>query len=428
MRRKAWVDTNPPKDLVRMVLEHEHSWRFPRIAGIITTPTLRSDGSLLDAAGYDVRTELFLWPGVTLPLVPTNPTFDQAREGLAKLKGLLGEFSFQQQKPGLDRAVALAGILTALLRGSLPTAPIILVRASTPGTGKSYLVDVIATLATGQLCPVITASRSTEESEKRIGAVFLSGSSIVSLDNLTHDLESEILCQVSERPVVRIRVLGRSEMPNCECHTAMFATGNNVGFKGDMIRRGLVSNLETLQERPELRQFQRDPLALASAGRGEYVAAALTLVRAYLNAGAPSVCGPFGSYSAWSTMVRSPLVWLGEPDPVASLEDMRAEDVALSNIREFFGLWKNHLQLSAVYTTARILEIACEQPPNVFDTHPLKTFFLKVAARRGKETEISPERAGRWMHKISGRVVDGLRLVRGVNTHSHSVEFQLIKV
>jgi putative DNA primase/helicase len=54
----------------------------------------------------------------------------------------------------------------------------------------------------------------------------------VSLDNITHDLGGELLCQITERPIVRIRVLGRSEMPDCECHTMVFATGNN-----DRLRR-----------------------------------------------------------------------------------------------------------------------------------------------------------------------------------------------
>ncbi len=120
--------------------------------------------------------------------------------------------------------------------------------------------------------------------------------------------------------MIKIRILGRSEMPKCECRTAVFATGNNVAFKGDMVRRGLVCNLETLMERPELREFRFDVLEQAANNRGAYVAAILTIVRAYLAAGAPRVCGPIGSYRAWSTMVRSPLIWVGEPDPVASME------------------------------------------------------------------------------------------------------------
>jgi hypothetical protein len=424
MRRKAWADIDPPKDLVRMVLERGHSWSFPRITGVITTPTLRADGSLLDAPGYDARTELFLMPSVGLPSLPAKPTHKEALAALELLKGLLVEFSFQQKR--LDQAVALSGILTALLRGSLPAAPVYLVRASTPGTGKSYLVDVIAAIATGRVCPVISASRNSEESEKRIGAVLLSGSSIVSLDNLTHDLGSEILCQVSERPMVRIRVLGRSEMPICECRTAMFATGNNVTFSGDMVRRGLLCNLETLQERPELREFKQDALVRAGAERATYVAAALTLVRAYLVAGAPSVCGAFGSYAAWSRMARSPLVWLGEPDPVSSLDTIRDEDVELTNIRELFGLWKDHLRLDMPYTTARILEIANEETPPLLIPHPLKGLLLKVAAVRGRETEISPERTGQWMRRISGRVVNGLRLVREQG-RAHTAVFRLVE-
>ena len=265
MRRKTWVDTDPPVQLVRMVLARERKWAFPQISGIITTPTLRADGSLLATPGYDPRSELYLWLDMQLPPIPAGPTREQALEALAILKELFEEFSFQRK--ALDLSVALSGLLTALLRGSLPTAPIYLVRADTPGTGKSYLVDVIAMVATGRLCPVITASRSPEETEKRIGAVLLSGSPIVSLDNVTHDLGGELLCQITERPVVRIRILGRSEMPDCECHTAMFATGNNVGFAGDMVRRGLMCDLEALDERPELRQFRHEPLTRARIER-----------------------------------------------------------------------------------------------------------------------------------------------------------------
>ena len=104
----------------------------------------------------------------------------------------------------VDRSVALSGLLTALVRGALPTAPVLLVHADTPGTGKSYLIDLIATIATGRLCPVITASKSAEETEKRIGTLLLSGTPIVSLDNCTHDLGGELLCQLTERPVVKI--------------------------------------------------------------------------------------------------------------------------------------------------------------------------------------------------------------------------------
>jgi hypothetical protein len=424
-RLKKWVDTDPPAQIVRMVLGRERKWGFPRVSSIITTPTLRSDGSLLATPGYDLRSELYLLLDMRLPPIPAIPTREEALEALTTLKSLFDEFSFRRK--ALDLSVALAGLLTALLRGSLPTSPVFLVRAGAPGAGKSYLVDVISTIATGRLCPVITASPSREETEKRIGAVLLSGSPMVSLDNVTHDLEGELLCQITERPVVRIRILGRSEMPDCECHTTVFSTGNNVTFAGDMVRRGLVCDLEALDERPELRLFRRDALALARADRAKYIAAALTIVRAYLVAGAPQVCGPFGSYTDWSRMVRSPLVWLSEPDPILSMDDVREEDPELTKIREFFDLWPIYLRLDTAYTTARIIEIACEQIPSSYDKLWLKEFLLTVASAQGKESEISPKRLGKWLQRITGRVVEKHRLVRNPGGRSAS-SFRLVKV
>jgi hypothetical protein len=148
-------------------------------------------------------------PGFQAPQIPESPSRQQALDALKVLTDLLRECSFKaatgEREAKLNRSIALSGLLTALVRGSLPTAPIYLIRADTPGTGKSYLVDVISTIVTGRWCPVITASRNAEETEKRIGAIILDGSAIVSLDNCMHNLGGEMLCQLSERPLIKTR-------------------------------------------------------------------------------------------------------------------------------------------------------------------------------------------------------------------------------
>jgi putative DNA primase/helicase len=73
---------------------------------------LRSDGSLLAAKGYDAATGLYL--NSSLELAMPEPTRAAAEAALALLAELFGEFSFAQP---LDRTVALAGLLTALVRG-----------------------------------------------------------------------------------------------------------------------------------------------------------------------------------------------------------------------------------------------------------------------------------------------------------------------
>jgi hypothetical protein len=426
-KHKSLVDTDPPLQYLRVILASERRWRFPHVTAVITTPTLRPDGSLLVEPGYDPETELCLMPGFQLPPIPEHPTKDQANAALKLLCDLLSEFSFKQsggaQEKQLNRSVALSGLLTALVRGSLPTAPTHLARAHAPGTGKSYLIDVFATIATGRLCPVITASKSSEETEKRLDAIIHSGIAMFSLDNCTHDLAGERLCQISERPVVKIRILGHSETPDCDVHTAIYATGNNIGLKGDMVRRGLVCNLETLDERPELRRFSRNALRTAGANRPTYVAAALTVMRAYLAAGAPEVCGPFGSYEDWSRMVRGPLIWLGEPDPVASVDTSQAEDPELAELRELLEWWRDTLNLKPeCYLSARIVEIGNEAPVG-FNTNPLKDLLLRIAGDRNGE--ISTKRLGEWLQRNSGRVVrlaDGRRywLIRQQAAHGRA--------
>src|SRR5262249_18336006 len=73
-KRKRWVHVDPTLQLARLVLTRERRWTFPCIAGVITTPTLRPDGSLLAKEGYDQRSELYLMPGLQLPPIPERPT------------------------------------------------------------------------------------------------------------------------------------------------------------------------------------------------------------------------------------------------------------------------------------------------------------------------------------------------------------------
>ena len=117
--------------------------------------------------------------------------------------------------------------------------------------------------------------------EKRLGAILLEGGTIVSLDNLSFDLESDLLCQVLTQQSSKTRILGQSSVPECEWRGTIFATGNNIRVVGDLVRRTLTCNLDAKVERPELREFSFDPIARCIADRAAYIAAAITIARAY---------------------------------------------------------------------------------------------------------------------------------------------------
>jgi hypothetical protein len=408
-RMKGWATIDPPKQVGAILLTRQGSWKVDRVAGVITTPTLRPDGSILSEQGYDPATRLYLAPdpGFCLPPIAEQPSRADAEAALALLADLLVEFPFVGP---VDHAVALSGLLTAVVRGGLPTAPMHAIRAHTAGTGKSLLVDVAATIATGRPCPVSAASQTEEEMEKRLVAFLREGVPILSIDNATRPLAGDMLCQISERPSVRVRLLGLSEGPEFECRTAVFATGNNLKLKGDMTRRAVLCSLDANEERPELRRFKFDPIARVLKNRGAFVAAALTIARAYSVGGEPVDCTPIGSYGEWSKVVREPLIWLGQADPVESMETARAEDPELAAIRELFALWQVELIQNKDYTARDLVHLATSQHDTAGSPYVRPALREFLQERAGKSGEISAQRLGIWLGLIEGRPVNGFRL------------------
>lgn len=396
----------PPSNVARILMAREGRWSFPSVVGVITTPTIRRDGSLLTKAGYDPTTLLYHErdTSLVLPVMASAPTKADAEHALTLLNALLEEFPFVG---AVDRSVALSGLLTAVGRGAMTTVPMHAISANTAGSGKSYLVDLFSTVATGQACPVITAGKNEDETEKRLGALLLAGIAIISIDNVNGELGGDMLCQVVERPLVRTRILGHSEMPEIAVRSTCFATGNNLLLRGDMTRRAILCTLDAEMERPELRQFDFDPITRVLADRGAYVAACLTICRAYIVADRPGRLPSLGSYLEWSDLIRSALVWLGEEDPVASMEQVRDKDPLLVAIRELFGQWEECLSLGTKYTTGAIISQADEVSGGIYHYPDLRDALLKIA---GDGIRISSKSLGKWLTRIDGRIVRGLRL------------------
>lgn len=322
-RAKEFISTAPTIEIAELILDHAHRWEFPEIIGVISTPTMRPDGSLLTEPGYDRMTHLYLTDAPALSAIPDKPTLDDAKTALQQFEALLEEFPFADE---VSRAIAYSAMITPVVRGAMRTAPMHAISSPLPGTGKSYLVDVAACIATGYPCAVISAGADEEEMEKRLGSVALAGQPIISLDNVNGIIKGDFLAQLIERPVIQVRILGASKMPTIENRLMVFATGNNLRGHRDINRRLLLCRLDAGMERPETRTFKKNPLALVQARRGRYITAALIVVRAYLAADRPDLKPPLPSFEQWSNIVRSALVWAGCADPCAGADTNQADD------------------------------------------------------------------------------------------------------
>ncbi|WP_237482651.1 hypothetical protein [Lichenibacterium dinghuense] len=408
-RAGEMVPANAPMMVIKALEQRVGRFKFPLLAGIVNAPTMRADGSILAAPGWDKRTALLFDPvGVEFPAIPERPSQTMARAALDALLEMIAGFPFVGEA---DRAVALSVILTSCIRRALRTAPLHGFTAPTPGTGKSKIVDLSSVISTGREAGVVAMGANPEEMEKRLGALLMAGSAIA-IDNVEATLGSDLLCQILTQTTVRPRILGKSETPELPTNVLVTATGNNLVLGGDMTRRGLLCRLDAGVERPELRTFDFDPVERAKAERGRLVVAALTVLRAYQHAGRPAQKAPLGSFEEWSRTVRDALLWLDCADPVDTMESARALDPKMERLRAVMVTWREVIGSERV-TLSEVVQRASEKAtPSHFDPNGKAPFLHPefrdaLLAVGGAGGFVDAVKLGTWLGRNKNRVLDG---------------------
>jgi putative DNA primase/helicase len=395
VRESKTVTRDPPMDIAKTILGRSGEWSFPTVNGVISTPTMRPDGSLITEPGFDDATGLILFQPPLMPAIPEEPSFDDAVQALALLDDLLVDFPFVNE---FSKAVALCGLITPIARGGFECAPMHAVDATAPGSGKSYLNDLAAAIAIGDAMPVIAAAKSIEETEKRLGASLLAGQSLVSIDNVTTDLGGDALCQVVERPNAMIRILGHSKLARVKTRgTTFYCTGNGLTIRGDLNRRVITCSIDAQIERPELRQFRSNPFAKIMANRGKYIAACLTIVRAYVVAGRPKPAKRLASFEGWSDTVRSALIWLGQCDPVDTLDHRQDQDPEYIELAAILSSW------AAAIGTGPETRLLLSEVVKKAKTDP----ELGAAIAAVTKATSDPKTLGNWLRGRKGRIIGG---------------------
>lgn len=428
-RAKAWLRVDPPEKIATTMLSRVGEWTFPPLAGVITTPTIRPDGSLLTAPGYDRSTRLFHMRDTALDLtglVPDRPTREDAAKALTDLQYLIKNFPVVNET---DHAVALSGLITPIVRGAVSQMPLHANRASTARTGKSFLVDVASAIATARPCPVATWVKDQKEADARLTGLLLAGFPLICLDNVNGELGSDLLCQAIERPIVQVRPLGASDIIEIESRASIFATGNGLRVRGDMTGRTMIANLDAGMERPELRAFEFDPVEMVLNDRARYVSACLTIVMAHAQAGFPGESGPLASFEDWSKYVRRALIWLDCADPCSSMEQARDDDPELAELRELIDAWSNEFGTTISPTTAEVIGMASERFPEAEDGSqgPLKFPRMKDLLTRigSNRTGLDGVRISSFFRAKEGRIVVGLKLRKAGRAGGGVVRWQV---
>lgn len=313
------VPVRPPGWLIDAVYRRgTYGGAVRPLAGVVQSPTIRVDGSIVQASGYDSQTGLIFRPSVAFPNVPDKPTKDDASKAVADLHEVLADFPIFEDA---DRSAWLAMVLSMIGRSCIDGyVPLFAVTANIRGAGKSLLVDAATLIAYGHRAGRKAFTRDDDEIRKVITAVALAATPSVLFDNLDIQLGGAALDAAITSSTWSDRVLGQSRMTgDLPMRTVWLATGNNMAFGSDVGRRVLPIRLQSPLETPEDRSGFRHPdlLSWIEAERPRLAVAALTILRAYFVAGCPSQAGgDWGSFERWSAVIRGSIVWAGGADPL----------------------------------------------------------------------------------------------------------------
>jgi hypothetical protein len=340
-----FVRVSPPERLALLLRETADTSPFPVVRGLSLTPSLSRD-----EPGYDPATKLLLAFSEGVFPDPPPPTRIEAEHALARLLHPLRGFPFVDDAA---RAVALSAMLCAVIRGEMRTCPMHVFDAPAAGSGKSKLADIVGILATGVAPSAVTYAAEQDENEKRLATILRCGDPVILIDNVSADLEGDFLCAMLTQEDVQARILGMSERVRLDTRALVLATDNNMRFRGDISRRVMVCRIDAKMSNPEDRQFDFDCVADVRRDRASLVVDALTILRAYRDAGQPErpKLAAFGSFEDWD-LVRGALVWLGLPDPATSRLRAKAENPEIEELAELVRAWLKGVGLNHRTTLA----------------------------------------------------------------------------
>lgn len=419
-RSKSLVARDCPDRLAKHVLDSRGSWPFPAIRGIVHTPVVRLDGSILSTPGYDEKTRLLYLPAAAAKNVPMEPSKDDVR---AALKTLWRPFHLFPYDSDRSRTVALSAMLTSPERPLFDKAPANVFDAPSAGTGKTIQAQSIAAIGTGKIIAPTAWPDSEEEVRKSLFSAFLSSPPAHLIDNVEGPIRSPSLNMAITSERMSGRILGRSETADVPTRTLIMISGNNVLLVGDLFRRGLTCRLDAGIEKPFTREFDFNPLEMAVSQWQALAAAVMTILRGYFVAGAPKAGrGTIGSFESWDRLIRQAILWIRDNelapfnpvDLIDVIETAFHRDPETTKLSNLLSAWHVCYGSKSVTVRQAIQDATATDAGGDFVWPDLNAAVDDIAGYRGR---LNAHTLGRFIGRYRDRVVDGLHFAADTLTH-----------
>lgn len=341
--KDEYEECRPPMDLARGILTMA-SWDFPVLRGVISSPVMRPDGSILMTSGYDTATGLFYTPdsGLILPEIPPVLSKNDAEEAARFIHDeVLKDFPFVDKASEANTLAAfLSPVIRPMIDGCVPMA---LVDKPAPGTGASKIIDLISIVATGRPMAALSPPKDDDEWRKLITGNMRDGSPLICLDNIASDLKADSLARALSSSIWKDRTLGKPDATEYPQKACWYATGNNLTLNGDIPRRSYLIQLDAKMARPWERTAFKHPdiNRWVKENRGLVLSKLLIMAAAWASNGRAQ--GPdkvIGGFDAWVGIAGGILLYSGANNFLGNLDKLYLEvDSGNDEWAGFFAVW-----------------------------------------------------------------------------------------
>ena len=398
---------NPPSALAQALVERQ-DWRgIPKLKTVTDHPLWLAPGLML-APGYDPESWIYgAFQG--FPAVHADASREEAEEALLKLRDVIKTFPWAEDH---DEAASLATMLSCVSRPAMKKAPLLLISAPAPGSGKAVLGKALARFAQEKDVTSGVLPADDVEIEKRLISSLLESPPVLLFEEIGdgkagQEIDSASLRNLATSEVMEGRYLGHSKKALVSTCTNVMITANNATAGADSARRILEIRLDPRHETPAARVFKGPmPSSLVLSRRQELIHAVMTVQAAFLHAGCPGLddLTPVSDFDDWHKWCRGPINWLMGLDPATRLlkaqkSDPRAGEVAGVLEAVFMLKGPSHWKASD------LLKMDGGVYPALEDA---------MGLRPGKEP--SSRMVGRWLQGAKDRIAAGYVL----REHSHA--------
>ena len=296
-------------------------------------------------------------------------THADALKAFDLLHELLVDFPFSSE---VDRLSYLAMLLTLFLRSAIPdVVPALLLDGNDRSVGKGLLSNINSLIVYGQECASMAAPANKNEFASKLDAILLSSSPFQVIDNIVGKFANDDFASVLTAMRRNVRIKGVSEVKNVPVLTLWVLNGNGVQLDSDMAERIIRCELhhEDARSRSQddfliQKKYKCDIPTLLRTQRAKYMQACLTIICAWVNAGAKrrEKNLAMAKYGKWEGILGGIFDWLGKEKLLSNHKEHTA---AVDTERQESTLFLTQIKL-AFPLCAKVPFTASEVAANVF--------------------------------------------------------------